>query len=118
MLLLIVALSDPDAVWSFQGFAYAWAQASSASAVEGFISAAPLRGKFVIIDMDGNADKRRAPSPTARGCGDVGMAAFWGRSSGLPTTGHTALQGNLTYAAASQRGDGAARVDTYRRHGL
>ena len=44
--------ADPDATWSFQGFAFVnWDTPEKASAIQGFIKAAPP-GKFVIIDMD------------------------------------------------------------------
>ena len=44
--------NDPQAVWSFQGFAFiGWSGAKKAAALSGFISAAP-KGKLVIVDMD------------------------------------------------------------------
>jgi len=44
--------TDPDAVWSFQGFSFiGWSGAQKAAALAGFIQSAP-KDKFVIIDMD------------------------------------------------------------------
>lgn len=46
-----VARSDPDAVWSFQGWAIInWGSAKQAASFGGFVAAVPP-GKFVVIDM-------------------------------------------------------------------
>ena len=43
--------TDPDAVWSFQGWAFVdWKSIQQGSYLKGFIEAAP-KGKFVVIDM-------------------------------------------------------------------
>ena len=46
-----VARTDPDAIWSFQGWAIIdWDTADQGSAFYGFVDSVP-RGKFVVIDM-------------------------------------------------------------------
>ena len=43
--------TDPDAVWSFQGWAIIdWSNAAQAASFGGFVAAVP-KGKFVVIDM-------------------------------------------------------------------
>jgi hypothetical protein len=43
--------SDPEAVWSYQGFAFAeWQGPDQGGYIDGFVAAVP-RGKFVVIDM-------------------------------------------------------------------
>jgi hypothetical protein len=56
-----IARSDPDAVWSFQGWAIIdWSTAAQASYFSGFVAAVP-KGKFVIVDMsrDGSGEWSR-----------------------------------------------------------
>jgi hypothetical protein len=53
-----ITRTDPDAVWSFQGWAIIdWSTAAQASYFSGFVAAVP-KGKFVIIDMsvDGSGE--------------------------------------------------------------
>ena len=62
--------TDPDAIWSFQGFAFAeWTGSKKGSFIHGFIEAVP-RDKFVIIDM------------TLDGAGEFGQwdteQSYWG----------------------------------------
>ena len=46
-----VARTDPDAIWSFQGWAIIdWGNAHQAASFGGFVAAVP-KGKFVVIDM-------------------------------------------------------------------
>jgi len=46
-----VARTDPDAIWSFQGWAIIdWGNAQQAASFGGFVAAVP-KGKFVVIDM-------------------------------------------------------------------
>jgi hypothetical protein len=56
-----ITRTDPDAVWSFQGWAIIdWSTAAQASYFSGFVAAVP-KGKFVIIDMsrDGSGEWSR-----------------------------------------------------------
>jgi len=53
-----ITRTDPDAVWSFQGWAIIdWSTAAQASYFSGFVAAVP-KGKFVIVDMsrDGSGE--------------------------------------------------------------
>jgi len=44
--------TDPDAIWSFQGFAFEfWDKPKQASWLKGFVSAVP-EGRFSVVDMD------------------------------------------------------------------
>ena len=46
-----IARSDPEGIWSFQGWAIiSWDSAAQAASFGGFVAAVP-RGKFVVIDM-------------------------------------------------------------------
>ena len=48
--------TDPDAVWSFQGWAVVgWDSSEQAGVVKGFVDSAP-KGKLVIIDMSWNGE--------------------------------------------------------------
>eukprot|EP00656_Telonema_subtile_P046113 TRINITY_DN5245_c0_g1_i1.p1 TRINITY_DN5245_c0_g1~~TRINITY_DN5245_c0_g1_i1.p1 ORF type:complete len:881 (+),score=212.00 TRINITY_DN5245_c0_g1_i1:28-2643(+) len=48
--------TDPDAIWSFQGWAFVgWSTAQQASSLRSFIDATPT-GKFNVIDMSVNGD--------------------------------------------------------------
>jgi len=48
--------TDPDAVWSFQGWAVVgWSTLEQAGVLKGFVDSAP-QGKLVIIDMSPNGD--------------------------------------------------------------
>ena len=48
--------TDPDAIWSFQGWAFVgWSGEEKASWLKGFTEAVPA-GKFVVIDMSTNGD--------------------------------------------------------------
>jgi len=48
--------TDPDAIWSFQGWAIiGWNTAAQASAFRGFVAAVP-QDKFVVIDMSTDGD--------------------------------------------------------------
>ena len=48
--------TDPDAIWSFQGWAFVqWTTNQQASALKSFIDATPV-GKFNVIDMSVNGD--------------------------------------------------------------
>jgi hypothetical protein len=56
-----ITRTDPDAVWSFQGWAIIdWSTAAQASFFSGFVAAIP-KGKFVVIDMsqDGSGEWSR-----------------------------------------------------------
>ena len=53
-----ITRTDPDAIWSFQGWAIIdWSTAAQASRFSGFVAAVP-KGKFVVIDMsvDGSGE--------------------------------------------------------------
>lgn len=44
--------TDPDAIWSFQGFAFVgWDSDQQASFLKGFVDSVPDKNKFVIMDM-------------------------------------------------------------------
>lgn len=48
--------TDPDAIWSFQGWAFiGWHTPQQAAFLKGFIDATP-KGKFSIIDMSTNGE--------------------------------------------------------------
>jgi hypothetical protein len=48
--------TDPDAVWSFQGWAFiSWNTPQQASFIKGFVDAVPA-GKFSVIDMSVNGE--------------------------------------------------------------
>eukprot|EP00750_Incisomonas_marina_P029224 INCI7077.3.p1 GENE.INCI7077.3~~INCI7077.3.p1 ORF type:complete len:931 (+),score=162.20 INCI7077.3:195-2987(+) len=48
--------TDPDAIWSFQGWAFiGWTSRQQGSFIKGFVDAAPP-GKFVVIDMSTDGD--------------------------------------------------------------
>ena len=80
-----VARTDPDAVWSFQGWAIIyWDSAEQASAFRGFVDSVP-KGRFVVIDMseDGcggwySPDSAAAPSDCKGEWSKWGDASFFG----------------------------------------
>jgi alpha-N-acetylglucosaminidase len=99
--------TDPEATWSFQGFAVEFWQDTpeQASALRGFITAAPP-GKFVIIDMDyGDGEWHKWND-----------AAYWGAPfvwSALHNFGGTdGLKGNMSYAARLPRAAMAPHAST------
>jgi len=48
--------TDPDAIWSFQGWAFiSWTSQKQGAAIKGFVDSAP-EGKFVVIDMSTDGD--------------------------------------------------------------
>jgi hypothetical protein len=48
--------TDPDAIWSFQGWAFiGWKSDKQGSFIKGFVDAVP-KGKFVVIDMSTDGD--------------------------------------------------------------
>ena len=48
--------TDPDAIWSFQGWAFiSWTTPKQGSYLKGFVEATPP-GKFVVIDMSTNGE--------------------------------------------------------------
>jgi len=48
--------TDPDAIWSFQGWAFVgWSTQKQASSIKSFVDATP-EGKFVVIDMSVNGE--------------------------------------------------------------
>ena len=85
-----VARTDPEAVWSFQGWAIIyWTREDQASAFRGFVDAVPP-GKFVVVDMSEDGcggwytppPHRRAAAPFPYTCkgewSKFGDASFFG----------------------------------------
>jgi hypothetical protein len=86
-----VSRTDPDAIWSFQGWAFiGWSSDEKAHWLKGFIDAVPV-GKFVVIDMSTNGDGEWKK---------WNNAAFWSAEFIWTTLhdfgGTDGLKGNLT----------------------